>query len=314
MIELLAPLILVGLTAGLALGVFLAVRTFAERRRASWRRRVLGDEDTEPLALLDLDVVPNVTVPLSRRMDLAFEQIIRESGLDWSAEQALGLMTLVGVVLAGFLLLWRGDLWIVSLGLAAGMALPLVGFAILRRRWRLRLQNQLPDAFFLLARSLRAGETLEQGMETVATHGMRPLAGEFHRGLERIKLGLTVPAALQGMARRLQLTDFNVFVTAVTLHRTVGGNLMLLLDRVAASTRDRNQFRGYVRAATALGRITGLFVAAAAPALFVGYSVWQPDFVARFTQSANGVRALVAAAVLEVIGAVWLYLLLRFDY
>jgi tight adherence protein B len=247
-------------------------------------------------------------------VDQAFEHIIRDSGLDWSVEQALGLMMLTGVVVAGFLLLWRGDLGSVALGLVAGMALPLVVYAILRRRWRLRLQNQLPDAFFLLARSLRAGETIEQGMETVGAYGTRPLAEEFRRSVERIKLGLAVPAALQGMARRLQLPDFNVFVTAVTLHRTVGGNLMLLLDRVASSTRDRNQFRGYVRAATALGRITGVFIAAAAPVLFLGYAIWQPEFVAHFTQSAGGIRALILAAVLEIVGAVWLYLLLRFDY
>jgi len=312
--ELVGPLIVVSLTAGLVLAVFLAVRGAAERRRARWRRRVLGDQEDESVGLLELPASPDAALPLSRRVDLAFEQIVRESGLGWSTEQALGLMTLASVALAGFLLLWHGDLWTVALGLVAGMILPPVVYAILRRRWRLRLQNQLPDAFFLLARSLRAGESLEQGMETVASHGTRPLAEEFRRGVERIKLGLTVPAALQGMARRLRLPDFNVFVTAVTLHRTIGGNLTVLLDRVASSTRDRNQFRGYVRAATALGRITGLFLAGAAPVLFAGYCVWQPEFVARFTQSTGGVRALAVAAVLEVIGAVWLFLLLRFDY
>ena len=309
MTQLTALLILVGLTAALLVGVFLLLRAVIDRQRAG--RRLLEDE--EPLTLLATPPDPR-TLTLSRRMDTAFEELIRESGMSWSAEQALGLMSLAAVVVAGFLLLWRGDLWIVALGLVLGMAVPLVVYLMLRRRWRLRLQNQLPDAFFLLARSLRAGETLEQAMETVATHGTRPLAEEFHRAVERIKLGLNIPAALQGMARRLRLADFNVFVTAVTLHRSIGGNLMVLLDRVAASTRDRNQFRGYVRAATALGRITGLFIAAAAPVLFIGYSVWQPDFVARFTQSPAGVRALVVAAVLEVIGAVWMYLLLRFDY
>jgi tight adherence protein B len=185
-------------------------------------------------------------------------------------------------------------------------------YLILRRRWRLHLQNQLPDAFFLLARSLRAGETIEQGIETVSGHATRPLAQEC--AADRIKLGLTVPAALQGMARRLRLPDFNVFVTAVTLHRTVGGNLVLLLDRVASSTRDRNQFRGYVRAATALSRITGLFVAGAAPVLFLAFAIWRPDFLARLTQTEGCLRALTVAACLEIVGAVWMYLLLRFDY
>ena len=35
-------------------------------------------------------------------------------------------------------------------------------------RWRRRIQSLLPDTFFLVARSLRAGLSLEQALETVA--------------------------------------------------------------------------------------------------------------------------------------------------
>jgi len=116
------------------------------------------------------------------------------------------------------------------------------------------------------------------------------------------------------MARRVRLTDFDVFVTIVTLHRTMGGNLAHLLDRVASTTRDRNLFRGYFMAATALGRTTAFVIAAAAPLIFVGYAIWQPNFINYFTESAIGLRALGSALILEVVGAVWLFLLLRIDY
>jgi tight adherence protein B len=198
--------------------------------------------------------------------------------------------------------------------LAVGIMLPLGVFLILQARWRRNIQNQLPDAFFLLARSLRAGLNLEQALAMAAQHGSRPLAGEFHRTVEQVELGLTAPAALQNMARRLRLPDFNVLVTAVTLHRGLGGNLTLLLERVANTTRDRNLFRGYFLAATALGRMTAMFIVAAAPLLFLGYAIWQPEFVTRFTESTSGLKALATAATLEVVGIIWMYLLLRVDY
>src|SRR5437588_827127 len=155
-----------------------------------------------------------------------------------------------------------------------------------RRRafWQRRLHGSgEAEGFGLLAPEPRKGQAdtwsgrLDEAFARVVQQ-----TGEFRGGLDKINLGLAVPAALQGIARRLQMQDFDVFVTAVTLHRTVGGNLTLLLDRVATSTRDRNLFRGYFRAATALGRITGIFIAAAAPLLFLGYALWQPDFVSRF--------------------------------
>ncbi len=309
----LAPLLITaGLIAGLAMAVFLASRALRERRLAYWRRRLLGPPEADDVVLLGGAAGPAPT--WSRRLDEAFERLVEQTGLGWTAAQGLGLMALLGVVLAGVLLLWRGDLWLTGVGLVVGLALPVAGFLILRSRRRRQLQEQLPDAFFLLARSLRAGESLEQALATVAEHGIRPLGEEFRAAVERIKLGLTVPAALQALARRLQLTDFNVFVTAVTLHRTIGGNLALLLDRVANSTRDRNLFRGYFRASTALSRITGFVIAAAPPILFIGFWMWRPDFASAFTRTAGGVRLMTVAAVLELVGVVWLFSLLRNNY
>jgi tight adherence protein B len=212
------------------------------------------------------------------------------------------------------LLLWRDEIWLVGLGLTTGMALPLFIYLALRVRRRRLMQNQLPDTFYLLARSLRAGLSLEQSLENVAENGTQPLANEFRRGIHQVKLGLTIPAAMDGMARRIRLTDFDVLVTIVTLHRHIGGNLMMLLDRVASGTRDRNLFRGQFRAATALARVTAGCLAAGAPVIFLAYALWQPDFVNRFTESASGWRILMSAATLEVIGIVWLSFLLRNRY
>ncbi len=307
-------LLLVLVAAAVAAGfmaIFLLARALREWRRAYWARRLPDDEREEPL----IGTPPRPAVRGWRAaLDGAFAGLVHQTGLGWTAEQALGWVALAGVTLAGGLLLWRGDLWLVGLGLLVGMGVPLVVYLFLRARRRRLMQNQLPDTFYLLARSLRAGLSLEQSMANVAEHGSRPLADEFRRGLQQVTLGLTVPAALQGMARRIRLADFDVLVAAVTLHRHLGGNLMLLLDRVAGGTRDRNLFRGQFRASTALSRITAFCLAAGAPVIFVGYSLWQPDFVGRFTETASGWRILATAAGLEVVGVVWLALLLRNRY
>jgi tight adherence protein B len=305
-------LVIVGVIIVLIQVAFLVVRGLIERRRLYWRKRLNAPAEEADVGLIGPDSKP--AADWQGRVDQAFEQVVRQTGLGWTPGQALGVMTLAGVVLAGFLLLWRGEVWLMTLGLVVGLVAPLPVLLALRARRRRALQEQLPDVLLLLARSLRAGLSLEQALTTVAELGTRPLADEFRRGVEQIKLGLTVPAALQGMARRLRLADFNVFVTAVTLSRSLGGNLALLLDRVASSTRDRNLFRGYFRTATALGRITGIFLSAAAPVLFLGYALWQPDFVERFVRSTAGLQALGVAIGLEILGIVWMTLLLRVDY
>jgi tight adherence protein B len=306
--QFIAPTITALVIAAWLCGLFLIVRNRLDARRL----RLLKDIDDEPLQLIS-PPAPR-TDDWAGHLDHRFDQFVKGSGGALTPEQALGITALCGVSAGGLLLLWRDDLALALVGVIAGMALPLVVFRGLRARWEQRLQDQLPDAYFLLARSLRAGENLEQGLRTVAEHGPQPLAGEFRDGIEKIRLGLSVPATLQLIARRLRLADFDVLVTAVTLHRTLGGNLALLLDRVAASTRDRNQFRGYFRAATALGRTTGLFISAVPPLLFLGYWLWQPEILGRFLNSSLGQRGLAMAVILEIVGSIWLYLLLKFDY
>jgi Flp pilus assembly protein TadB len=88
----------------------------------------------------------------------------------------------------------------------------------------------------------------------------------------------------------------------------------LLLDRVAAATRDRNQFRGQFQASTALGRATGFFISLAAPVLLLVYFFLQPDYLIKFAQYPAGLAALIVAGALQVIGAVWILYLLRVDY
>jgi tight adherence protein B len=307
---LLLLLVMAAVTAGF-MSVFMFVRAARERRRSYWERRLPQAESEEPL----IGALPKRAPRNWReRLDQAFDSLVYQTGLAWSSAQALGWVAFGGVLLAGVLFLWRDELWLVGLGLLSGMGVPLFVYLVLQVRRRRLMQNQLPDTFYLLARSLRAGLSLEQSLENVAEHGVQPLAAEFRRGIHQVKLGLTIPAALDTMARRIRLTDFNVLVTIVTLHRNIGGNLMLLLDRVATSTRDRNLFRGQFRAATALARITAFCLAAGAPFVFLGYSLWQPDFIARFTESANGWRILATAGALEIIGVIWLAVLLRDRY
>jgi tight adherence protein B len=99
----------------------------------------------------------------------------------------------------------------------------------------------------------------------------------------------------------------------VTLHRTTGGNLAELLDRLATSARDRNQFQGFFRAATALGRLTAVCLAAIAPVLFVGYLIWQPEYITNFAATSAGMLALGVAFGLELVGIMWLWVMLRFE-
>ncbi len=309
------PLLLVAaLIVAVVTSAVLVVRDLLERRRRHWEER-WQDADGGSAVTLARQLAANRPAPGWRgRLDAAFERMIRQSNLNLSVTQAVGVMALLAVTFGGLLVLWRDEWWLAVVGAAAGLVGPLVVYRVMHGRWRRQVQEQLPDALFLLGRSLRAGLSAEQALAVVGENGPKPLADEFLRCAAQIRLGLSAPAVLRLMAERLGLEDLNGMVAIVTMHRTTGGNLPFLLDRWAASTRDRNQFRGYFRAATALARITAIALAGAGPVLLAGYWVWQPDYIGRFARSTSGGLALAVAGGLELLGCLWLYWLVRSDY
>jgi tight adherence protein B len=250
----------------------------------------------------------------TERMDQAFHDLVMQTGLDLKPDQAVAWMILIGGILAIAAYLVREEVWLAPIGFVAGAGIVLASFFIYRSIYRTKLQDLLPDAIFLLARSLRAGMSLEQALALIGNEGVEPLASEFKRCDSQIKLGLPIVAALENMARRLQTIDFNALVSTVTVFQTMGGNLPMLLDRLASSARDRTNFRSYFRTATALARISIIPVALAVPVIIIAYIGWQPDYVKGFLDTPNGPLFIGLAIAAELVGLFWIYRLLQFDY
>lgn len=297
------------LVAAVALIGFLAARFVGEAFARPFRSSSLDDDKVGVLVK-----AANGKNAHGGKSDRGFAQVVRGAAIGISPEQALGWIILLGVLLGGGLYLWRGDPLTALFGFALGTALVLAIFLLLQHRLRQQMQDQLPDVLYLLARSLRAGLSLEQAVELVGQQGPQPLADEFKRCSGQIQLGLPVVIALESMAQRLQLLDAHVFASTVAIFVKSGGNLPMLLDRVAAGARERNEFRGYLRAATALGRVTALCIAAAVPLILLVYLFVQPEYSQNFLRMPAGAAIAAAAFLMEIVGLVWIYRILKIDF
>ena len=97
-------------------------------------------------------------------------------------------------------------------------------------------------------------------------------------------------AALEAMAKRMDSTNFGFVVMAVNIQRTVGGSLAEILDMVADTVRQRQQFSRKVKALTAQGRMSA-YVLVAMPFL-MGLAIFalNPKYMSvLFTTSAGKV-------------------------
>jgi len=284
------------------------------RRREEFKRRMAAGDSDASLTLIEL---PPTT--LGGRMDSAFTRMVERTGLDMDTTLALGIMLFFGVAAGAAMFIWQfeDDPWLAIPAFLVGCLIPLAFYMYRQRVWRRRMQAQLPDALYLLARSVRAGRSIDQAIHLVGDSGVQPLAREFSRMHRQLELGLSLPQTLQSTANRLDLVDFNVFASVLSLHRGTGGNLPQFLDRLAAAVRDRNQFEGQYRAATVLGRYSAIFIMTLAIASFCYLFFFQKEWAMKFFDTRynyHGLYLLGIAICLELVGGGIVLWLLKHDY
>jgi len=190
--------------------------------------------------------------------------------------------------------------------MVAGM-LPLGTILIKRSRRLHAFEKEFPEAIDLLARSVRAGYSFSTGLEVVATELSDPVATEFRVTFDEQNFGLPLRDAFLNLSARVPILDVRFFVTALLIHKETGGNLAEILDNLAHVIRERFRIVGDVRTKTAQGRMTAGVLMALPPAMLVVLRMLNPDYVNLLFTDPWGTYMLVAAAVMQVIGALLLW-------
>lgn len=168
-----------------------------------------------------------------------------------------------GIAAGLALALGAAGAWLVHpLGFLAGASVGAVlPFAWLSWRcaWRRKkFLGQLPGAFELMSRVIRAGQSVPQAFQAVAEAYEDPLRGEFGSCRHQQNLGLRPEVVFQEMAQRSGILELRIFAMAMLIQRQTGGNLSTVLERLATLVRNRLRLKQQVRALTAEGRLQGL--------------------------------------------------------
>jgi tight adherence protein B len=276
------------------------------RRQTELARASVADRDLAMAAAVGMaDLVPRRTL-YQRLRDL-----LNESGVAMRPDQlfmacgALGLLTFLPCALIG-------QHWLLGglLGVAAS-PLPFAYVAFLRKQRRNKLLSQLPEAFELMSRTLRSGQTMAQALQSVADEGASPIAEEFGYCYEQQNLGLTAEAAMRELAVRTGLLELKIFVMAVMIHRQTGGNMAELLDKLSKVIRERAKIRGAVKALTAEGAMQAYILIALPPGMLAIMLTMNRDYAMLLFEY---YWLLVAAGTSMLFGWLWMRKIVNFDF
>lgn len=251
---------------------------------------------------------------LTGRFDHWFERTLYLSGWPLNPQAAMLLHVLVAVLLGGSVFVLTENPLLTGIAAIAGFMAVLLWMIVSQRRRVAKFSEQLPGALDLLARAVRAGESLDQAIDLVGRSSHEPLATEFRRCSGQLQMGLSLAATMEGLTDRFDLIDVRILANTLATHRDIGGNLAETLERLAEVIRDRRAFRRQLKSVTGAGRFTALFIATLGPLLFGYMFIFQPDYGRKLLEDPLGRTLLTYAVISQLVGLFWVMRLLKSDY
>ncbi len=194
-----------------------------------------------------------------------------------------------------------------------GLALPMLFVAITRRQRLRRFEKNFPEAIDLLSRAIRAGHAVTAGIEMMSKETPQPVAGEFRIVFEENNFGLPLRDALHNLTERVPLVDVRFFVTGLVVQKETGGNLVELLENLAAVIRERFKIRGEVRTKTAQGRFTAAILIALPPTFLLITRAVNPEYVHVLFADPLGRTMLAVGAFLQIVGSLIIWKIVNIE-
>jgi tight adherence protein B len=240
-----------------------------------------------------------------------FGRWLDQSGVSIRADRMIFLLTVaavLGTFLGGALL---GSEFGLVVGFLSGLSLPMFAIDAYRRRRQLQLNQQLPDALDGLARALQAGNALSVSIGLIAKESPQPIASAFRLAAEEMRFGASLRWGLNGLVRRIDNMDVRFFAVAVAIQGQTGGNLSALLFKLSAIIRERQKAKRTAEILSADGRLSAWILALMPFATGFAIYLLNPSFISLLWTHPRGIQMIQVAAVMMVIGILWMAWIVR---
>jgi tight adherence protein B len=272
----------VAISAGLAVEVIYLLCYSAASYRSQINRRLMLSKDRtdRESVLIELRRERGLTGGGHYRLNLiALNRLILQSGVTIGLSRLFVIVAFVTVAAFVATLILRDDF--AQAGLAALLSatvLPYGVLRLLRARRQKKFAAQFPDAIDIIVRSLRAGHPVPIAINMVGREMADPIGSEFGIVTDEITYGADMETAMRNLYGRIGSDDLPLFVTAVAIQGSTGGNLGEILQNLSAVIRQRFKMRRKIRALAAEGRASAMILSALPIGMFLVIQIIAPDF------------------------------------
>jgi tight adherence protein B len=210
---------------------------------------------------------------------VGLNRLVLQSGLTIGLPRLVIIVAVISVLAFVAVFLLRDDLVeATAAALLSATALPYLALRMLRGNRQKKFAAQFPDALDTIVRSLRAGHPVPIAITMVGREMPDPMGSEFGMVSDEITYGADLETAMRNLYSRIGSDDLPLFVTAVGIQSSTGGNLGEILENLSGVIRQRFKMRRKIRALAAEGRASAMILSALPIGMFVVIQFLVPDF------------------------------------
>ncbi len=202
-----------------------------------------------------------------------------QSGLRMSLGKFVLLCILVSTM-AGLFVSYKFELlYPTFLGPVIGVTL-LPRFLLGRRKKRRHkiFGTQFPEALDLIVRGLKAGHPVPVAISMVGREMADPIGSEFGILTDELTYGSDMLSAMQSLDERVGHEDLPLFITAINIQNSTGGNLREILEGLSMTIRERGKLKRKIRAVSTEGRMSAYILTGLPCILGLVLMVAMPDY------------------------------------
>lgn len=289
--------VVIGLALLLVLGAHWLFAVAGEREGEESAAERVGGVDTGESVdeLAGLRHLQDIRNPVTRHLCHQFWG----AGIDLAPRTA-NLLLIVIVVIALLLGLLNPLIGLVFLlAVAAGGYLVLMQRVAARRR---RIAEQLPDYLEYVLRSLTAGNTLEDALESAALESPEPTRALFMSVSRQVRLGATVEGTLGEAGSVYDLRALHILAMSATVNRRFGGSMRRVIKSLIEALQRQEAAAQELKALTGETRFSAWVVAAIPIAIAFAFYLLNPGYYDQMLASTGGRIALGIAVGLQLLG------------
>ncbi|MEA1988520.1 MAG: type II secretion system F family protein [Pseudomonadota bacterium] len=292
---------------------YLLIRSVREEGALKTNRRLkllsAGDADRkEVLNLLRRDKLSSIGI-LNRVLSKiprirVVDRMLVQSGLTLTVTRYI-LLQLIFMVIITLALVYGADfhiLIVLVIAIPLGLSLPAIYVSVKRKERLAKFTMQLPDTLDYIARSLRAGNPFSATLKGVANEMPDPTGTEFGVAFDEMNYGVELEDALHHLGKRSGCEEMNMFVTAVLIQRSTGGDLADVLNRIATVMRARSSVMREAAILSSEMRLSAIVLIALPIVVAAAIGIMNPDYLVVLIDNPVGQTVILIQLVLMAVG------------